>query len=80
MPGPLVYIDTAEIREGALGNLKPAIEELASFVKAHAQLIAYNVYLSDDGARMNVMHLHRDSASLEYHMNMAGPAFSSSWN
>ncbi len=76
MPGPLLYIDSAEIREGALGNLKPAIEELASFVEANEpQLIAYNIYLSDDGARMNVMHLHRDSASLEYHMDVAGPAF-----
>ena len=76
MPGPLLYIDTAEIREGALGEVKPAIEELARFVEANEpELIAYNVYFSDDGARMNVMHLHRDSASLEYHMDVAGPGF-----
>ena len=56
--------------------MKPAIEELASFVEANEpQIIAYNVYLSDDGARMNVIHLHRDSASLEYHMDVAAPAF-----
>ena len=24
---------------------------------------------------MSVVHLHRDSASLEYHMDVAGPAF-----
>lgn len=76
VPDPLVYIDTSEIREGALGELKPAIEELAGFVEANEpQLIAYNVYLSDNGARMTVIHLHRDSASLEYHMDVAGPAF-----
>jgi hypothetical protein len=76
VPGPLLYIDTSEIRKGALEHLKPAIEELASFVEANEpQIIAYNVYLSDDGARMNVIHLHRDSASLEYHMDVAAPAF-----
>jgi hypothetical protein len=39
------------------------------------RLIAYNVYLSDDGTRMTVTHVHRDSASLEYHLDVGGPAF-----
>jgi hypothetical protein len=76
VPGPLVYVDTAAIRDGALAELKPALEELVGFIEANEpQLIAYNVYLSDDGSRMTVVHLHRDSASLEYHMDVAGPAF-----
>jgi hypothetical protein len=39
------------------------------------QLIAYNVYLSDDGSEMTVVHVHADAASLEYHMEVAGHAF-----
>ena len=76
MSGPLVYVDTSDVREGALEALKGAIEELVEFIDANEpQLIAYNVYLSDDGAEMTVVHVHADSASLEYHLDVGGPAF-----
>jgi hypothetical protein len=76
MSQPLVYVDTSDVREGALEELKGAVRELAEFVDANEpQLIAYNVYLSDDDKQMTVLHIHPDSASLEYHMDVAGPAF-----
>ena len=76
MSQPLVYIDTSDVRPGALERLKGAIEELVEFIEANEpQLIAYSVYFSDDGSRMTVVHVHVDSASLEYHMEVAGPAF-----
>jgi hypothetical protein len=72
----IMYVDTSDVREGALEELKPAIRELVHFVETHEpQLIAYNVYLSDDGARLTVVSVHPDSASLEYHMTVAGPLF-----
>jgi hypothetical protein len=39
------------------------------------QLLAYNVYFSDDGTRMSVLHIYPNSASLERHMKVAGPKF-----
>ena len=73
---PIVYIDTSEIREGALEELKRAMNELVKFVEMNEpRLIAYNVYIKEDGTRVTVVHVHRDSASLEFHMNVAGPAF-----
>jgi len=76
MSQPLVYVDTSEVREGAIEELKVAIGELADFVETNEpQLISYNVYFSDDGSQMTVMHVHRDSASLDYHMDVAGPRF-----
>jgi len=76
MSDAIVYVDTAEVREGALEELKAASKRLVDFVDANVpRLIAYNVYLSDDGARMTVVHVHPDSASLEYHMEVAGPVF-----
>jgi hypothetical protein len=76
MSPPLVYVDTSEVREGALEELRGSIRELVNFVDANEpQLIAYNVYLSDDGSQMTVVHIHADSASLEYHMDVAGPVF-----
>jgi hypothetical protein len=74
--GPLLYIDTSEVREGALEELKDAIEELVEFVDANVpQVLAYNVYLSEDGREMTVVHLHVDAASLEHHLEIGAPAF-----
>ncbi len=45
------------------------IGELAEFVEANEPgPVAYNVYFSDHGSEMTVMHVHDDAASLDYHM------------
>jgi len=76
MSEPILYIDRSEIREGKLEELKTAVKELVEFVDANEpQVIAYNVYISESGTRMTVVHIHPDSASLEFHMKVAGPAF-----
>ena len=76
MSQPLVYVDTSEVRDGALEELKGAMRELAEFVEENEpQLIAYNVYFSQDGTEMTVIHVHADPASLDYHMDAAGPRF-----
>ncbi len=73
---PIIYIDHSEIREGKLKELKTAMKELVELVEANEpRLIAYNVYFTEDGTRMTVVHIHLDSASLEFHMKVAGPAF-----
>jgi hypothetical protein len=72
----ILYVDTSDIREGALEELKRGIERLVDFVEANEpRLIAYNVYFSEDDARMTVVSVHPDSASLELHMKLAGPLF-----
>jgi hypothetical protein len=76
MAEAIVYVDTSDVREGAIEDLKTAIKELVDFVDENEpRIIAYNVYLSDDGTQINVVHMHPDSASLEYHMEVAGPMF-----
>ncbi|HKH22486.1 MAG TPA: antibiotic biosynthesis monooxygenase [Solirubrobacterales bacterium] len=76
MAAPLVYVDTSEVREGAAESIRPAIEELVAFLEANEpDLLGYGVYLSDDGTRMTVVHVHTDSASLEHHLEVGGPAF-----
>ena len=76
MSDSIVYVDTSDVRDGALEELKAGMEELVDFVEANEpRIIAYNVYFTDDGTRMTVMHVHPDSASLEYHMEVAGPVF-----
>jgi hypothetical protein len=73
---PLVYVDASEVREGALEELKSAIEELVQFIDANVpQILAYGVYLSEEDSQMTVVHMHRDSASLEFHLEVGGPVF-----
>jgi hypothetical protein len=72
----LVYVDTSDVREGALDSLKAAIDELVELLDANVpSLIAYNVYFSADGSQMTVVHIHPDSASLANHMEVGGPIF-----
>ena len=76
MAQPLVYVDCSEVREGALEQLRDAIRGLADFIEENEpQLISYSAYFSEDGRQMTVVHVHPDSASLDYHMDVAGPRF-----
>lgn len=72
----IVYVDRSVVRDGKLDELEPAMAELAEFVEANEpEILAYNVYFSADDDRMTVMHMHAGQASLERHMEVAGPKF-----
>ena len=76
MSEPIVSIDTSEIREGKLDDLKAAVAELVAFVESNEQRpILYDVYFDETGTRMTVVQVHPDSESMEHHMTVAGPAF-----
>lgn len=76
MSEPILSIDTSEIREGKLEELTTKIKGLVELVDANEpRAIAYHVYLDDAHRRMTIAQLHPDSASLEYHMEVAASAF-----
>jgi len=76
MSEPLISLDTSLIRDGRLDELKEAVTELVEFVSSNEpRPIAYEVYFDETGSRMTVLQVHPDSASMEYHMTVAGPAF-----
>jgi hypothetical protein len=73
---PIVFVDSSEIREGKLDDLKRGIAELAEFVEANeTDPISYQIFFSDDGHLMTVVQVHPDAASMERHMELAGPVF-----
>jgi hypothetical protein len=72
----IVYVDVSDVSGGCARTAEGGHEGARDFVEAkEPRLLAYNVYFSDDGARMTVVHVHPDSASVEYHMEVAGPIF-----
>ena len=76
MTDPIVFVDTSEIREGKLEELRRAVAELAEFVEANeTETISYQVFFSDDDRQMTVLQVHPDSASMARHMEIAGPVF-----
>jgi hypothetical protein len=76
MSDPIVFVDTSEIREGKLEDLRRAVADLAEFVEANEpDPISYQVFFTNGGRRMTVLQVHPDSASMERHMEVAGPVF-----
>jgi quinol monooxygenase YgiN len=76
MSDEIVYVDTSDVREGALEELQAGMKELVDFVEANEpRIISYNVYFNEEGTRMTVMHVHPDAESVEYHLEVAGPIF-----
>jgi hypothetical protein len=74
--GPIVYVDVSEVRQGSLEDLRAAIGELSEFIEANVpDVVAYNVFLSEDGTEMTVVHVHAEAKSLERHLLTGGPAF-----
>lgn len=72
----IVYLDTSVVTPGKLDELKVAVKELAEFVDAaEPRIVAYSVFFTADGTLMNVLHIHPDSASLRFHLTVAGPRF-----
>lgn len=73
---PLIYVDTSDIREGALEELREASRGLAKFIEENEpQLISYSVYFSEDADQIAFVHVHADPASLDCHMDVAGARF-----
>ncbi|KYH24076.1 hypothetical protein HAPAU_41550 [Halalkalicoccus paucihalophilus] len=72
----IVYVDQSAVRDGKLDELKAAMTDLVEFIDANEpDILSYDVYFNDDDTRMTVVHAHADSASLAYHMEVAGPKF-----
>jgi hypothetical protein len=75
-PEPIVYIDHSDIREGSLDELKAGIQRLVDFIDVREpQLITYGFYMDDEAAKMTVVAVHPDSASLELHLDIGGAEF-----
>lgn len=73
---PIVAIDSSEIREGKIDELKTGLAELVEFVEANEpEPIAYSIYIDEAGSRMTVVQIHPSSESMEVHMKLAGPIF-----
>jgi hypothetical protein len=76
LPDSIVYIDRSDIRDGKFEELKAGIRGLVEFVETREpRLIAYGFYVDEGAGQMTLVAVHPDSASLEFHMDIAGSEF-----
>ena len=73
---PIVYIDHSDIRGGSVEELKAGVRQLVEFIDAREpQLITYGFYIDEQAAKMTVIAIHPDSASLELHLDIGSREF-----
>ena len=76
MSSPVLVVDSSDIREGKLEEVKEGVDDLVAFVQANeAEPLAYEIYFDQAGRQMTVVQIHPDSASLERHLTVAAPVF-----
>ena len=76
MSSPILVVDSSDIREGKLREVKAGVELLVAFVEANeAEPLAYDIYFDEAGTLMTVVQIPPDSASLGRHLTVAGPVF-----
>ena len=74
---PIVYIDHSDIGEGSLEDLKAGVRRLVDLTDVREpQLITYGFYIDEQAAKMTVVAIHPDSASLELHLDIGSREFS----
>jgi len=73
---PIIVVDSSEIREGTLDDVRQAMHDLASFVEANVpRVLAYHMYLDEARTRMTVVQVHADSSSAAFHMKTSASMF-----
>ena len=71
MSGPLIFITTARIKEGKLEDYRRFAKELLeNFEAREPQIIAFNVFLNEEGTEMTSIQIHPNAASIESHMQV----------
>lgn len=72
MSGPFIFIGTHTLREGKLEDFKKACRELVEVVEANEpRLIAFNIYVNEDGTEATIVQVHPDPDSMLFHMQVA---------
>jgi quinol monooxygenase YgiN len=72
MSEPFIFIGTHTLREGKLEDFKKACSELVEVVEANEpRLIAFNIYVNEDGTEATIVQVHPDPDSMLFHMQVA---------
>jgi hypothetical protein len=81
MSGSLTHIGTYLIKDGQLEETRKRLQELVDLVETNEpRLIAFNVYLDEQGTKASIVQVHPDSASMEFHLEVVSDHISSAYD
>jgi quinol monooxygenase YgiN len=71
-PDQVVLIGTFRIPQDKVDDWRVAVRGMADFVHANVpRIIAFDMFVTEDGTEGTVIQVHPDSASLEQHLDAA---------
>ena len=73
MAGPILFIATSQIHEGALEKFKDAVKKTIDFLEANGPQLLGEVCINEAEMRAYTIQLHRDSESILTHWQLADP-------
>jgi hypothetical protein len=69
--GPLIFIATNKLRQGALEAEARRAPHFVEFVAANEpRLLAFNEYVDEDRSEVTIVQVHPDAASMELHLEL----------
>jgi quinol monooxygenase YgiN len=81
MSGAFVYVGTARIKPGKLEEARKNLAELVDFVEMNEpRMIAFHLFLDGEGRTLTTVHVHPDSASMEFHLQVAAKHFATAFD
>jgi quinol monooxygenase YgiN len=81
MSGPLIWVGTYTVKPGKQEEARKRIVELVDFVETNEpRMIAFHVYLDQDGNMLSIVQVHPDSASMEFHMQVNAKHFATAFD
>lgn len=81
MSGPLVVVLTYSIKPEKQEEARKRIAEHVDFVETNEpRLIAFHMYLNEEGNELSIVQVHPDSASMEFHMQVNAKHFATAFD
>ena len=73
MSGPFIFIATNRLKPDAYDAERRRVPGLVEFIEAgEPRLLAFNEYVNAEHTEVTVVQVHRDAASMEFHMGVVG--------
>lgn len=73
MSDPIIFITTSQIEKGALEQCKDAFRKSVDFLETNGPQMMAKVCIDEKELRAHTIQVHRDSASILTHWQLADP-------
>jgi quinol monooxygenase YgiN len=81
MAEAFIYVGTMTIRPGKLEEARKHCAELIDFAETNEpRMIAFHLFLDEEGSTLTVVQVHPDSASMEFHLEVSAKHFTTAFD